>query len=86
MYSQHNFIDWSLFCLILGYINFFLKETESGWSTSYKYILYATNAINFIVSGQLIGFTIMLGYIIFNYYSCLLPSFYLHPFRKKRNH
>ena len=66
MYSQDYLIYWALFCLIMGYITLLFKETKSGWSISSKYILYAATAITFIFSGLLIGFTTMLGYVIFS--------------------
>jgi len=59
-------LNLAVFYLTISYITFFLKETKSGWNSSSKYILYAAMALTFTFTGLLIGFTIMLGYIVFS--------------------
>ena len=66
MYSHRHLLDLAVFYLIMSYITFLLKETKSGWNISSKYILYAATALTFIFCGLLIGFTTLLGYIIFS--------------------
>jgi len=59
-------LDLAVFYLILSYITFLLKETKSGWNISSKHILYVATVLTFIFSGLLIGFAVVLGYIIFS--------------------
>jgi hypothetical protein len=66
MYFQRHLLDLAVFYLTMSYITFLLKETKSGWNISSKHILYAATALTFIFSGLLIGFAVMLGYIIFS--------------------
>lgn len=63
MDSQYH-LNLVLFCLIMGYITLFLKETRNGWNLSSKYLLYFATAETGIVVGLFIGFSTIIIYII----------------------
>jgi small basic protein len=64
MYHEYYLISFAAFCLIMGYITLFLKETRDGWNISSKYVLYIATAATFVFSGLMIGFAVTLAYIV----------------------
>lgn len=81
---KDNLIDFASFCLIMGYITLFLKETKSGWNLASKPTLYVATAFTFIFSGLIVGFTIILLYIFFAVIILIFSLPHINLFLKKR--
>ena len=82
--TKDYLIDFALFCLIMGFVTLFLKETKNGWNISSKSFLYSATTITFIFSGLIIGFTIILGYIFFAVIILIFSLPNIYTFLKKR--
>jgi len=85
MDSYNLLFHIAIFYLILAYITFFIKETKSGLSISFKSILYPATAITFIFSGLCIGFATMLVYIILSVIILIVCLPFLRTYLDKRS-
>lgn len=84
MDSNDYLLDIATFYLILAYITFFIKETKSGLSVSFRFILYPAMAVTFIFAGLCVGFGTVLVYIVLSVIILVVCLPFLRTFLDKR--